>query len=156
MKMADPGDADTARRTRAGAHLALFLAFALLSCGDSSSGSRYVAKKSVISLVENEKHFAEIIESSGERLLMFDLYADWCAPCKELAPVLEQIASENSHRLTVYKINVDDNRTIASSLRMSGIPFVVFVKNKTVLHSFLGVYPKKTYVKAVETFSQAS
>lgn len=169
MRMTNNKNTDAVKATRAGVcpvrfrvrfwavFLAAFLAFGLSSCGDSSSGrSRYAETKSVIPLVENEKHFAEIIESSGEQLLMFDLYADWCAPCKELSPVLEEIARENSQRVTAYKINVDDNRAVASSFRMTGIPFVVFVKNKTVLHSFVGVYPKKTYIKAVEAFSKPS
>ena len=155
--MADNKKTDAEKTIRSGAYLAVLLVFVVLACGDGNgAGSRYAGTKSAVLLVENEKHFAEIIESSGERLLMFDLYADWCAPCKELAPILEQIARENSHRVTAYKINVDVNKAIASSFRMTGIPFVVFVKNKTVLHSFVGLYPKKTYVKAVETFSKTS
>jgi thioredoxin 1 len=141
----------------AGLCLVALLAFLMVSCGDSNSGrTRSGGAKSVIPLIENEKQFAEIIESSGERLLMFDLYADWCAPCKELAPILEEIVKENSDRVTAYKVDVDENKAIAASLRMTGIPFVVFVKNKTVRHSFLGLYPKKTYVKAIKTFSKST
>lgn len=156
MKMTDDNTALPGRIIRFSVYLAILLLFGVLSCGDGSSAKpQYEGTKSVIYEVKNEKHFAEILASAGERLLMFDLYADWCAPCKDLAPILEQIARENSHRITAYKINVDENRAIAVSFRMTGIPFVVFVKNKTVLHSFTGVHPKKTYVKAVEAFSKA-
>ncbi|MFC1828246.1 thioredoxin family protein [Thermodesulfobacteriota bacterium] len=139
----------------AGLCLVPFLFFVMASCGDGNRDrARSGGAKSVIPLIENEKQFAEIVELSGERLLMFDLYADWCAPCKELAPILDEVVRENNGRVSAYRVNVDDNRAIAASLRMTGIPFVVFVKNKAVLHSFLGLYPKKTYVKAIETFSK--
>ena len=140
---------------RVGLYLAVLLLFIVSSCGEGNVGRAPIAgKKSVIPLIKNEKQFAQIVESSGDRLLMFDLYADWCAPCKQLAPILEEIVKENSDRVTAYKVDVDENKAIAASFRMTGIPFVVFVKNKTVRHSFLGLHPKKTYVKAIKTFSK--
>lgn len=87
---------------------------------------------------------------------MFEMYADWCAPCRELAPVIEEIARENADRVTVYKINTEENKALAASLRISGLPFVLFMKNKEVMHSMLGLYPKDAYVRVIEHFSKVS
>jgi thioredoxin len=85
---------------------------------------------------------------------MFDLYADWCAPCKILSPMLEEIAKENKDKVTVYKINIDKNPGIAAALNVTGIPFVILVKNKQVVNAFTGVQSKDTYVRAINIHSQ--
>ena len=86
---------------------------------------------------------------------MFDFYADWCPPCKEIEPVLEKIAKEKSEMVTVYKINIDRNRALADSFGVSGIPHVVFLKKKETVLTLNGVYPKNMYLKLVERFSAA-
>lgn len=86
---------------------------------------------------------------------MFDFYADWCPPCKEIEPVLEKIAKEKSEIVTIYKINIDRNRALADSFRVSGIPYVVYFKNKETVITLSGVYPKNMYLKLVERFSTA-
>ena len=84
---------------------------------------------------------------------MFDFYADWCPPCKEIEPVLEKIAKEKSDMVTVYKINIDRNKALANSFRVSGVPHVVFFKNKEIVFTLNGLYPKNMYLKLVERFS---
>jgi len=111
---------------------------------------------SIVGLIKSEAQFVNIIETSKERLLLFEMYADWCAPCRVLAPVIEEIARENSDSVTVYKINTEENKALAASLRISGLPFVLFIKNKEAMHSMLGLYPKDAYVKAIEHFSKVS
>jgi thioredoxin 1 len=84
---------------------------------------------------------------------MFEFYADWCSPCKELAPVLEKIARQNRDKVTVYKINADRNSDLMYSFRVSCIPHVVFVRNKENVFSLTGVYPKKMYLKIIDQFA---
>ena len=108
---------------------------------------------SVITNIDSVEQFNKIMATAEDRLLMFDFYADWCRSCKDLAPILEKIAKENRANVTTYKINIDQNRELAYSFRVGGIPYVAFVKNKENVLSLTGVYPKNMYLKAVERFS---
>jgi thioredoxin len=103
--------------------------------------------------ITSDEQFKAIIDTSGDRLLIFDLYADWCMPCKILSPTLEELARENSGKASFYKINVDVHTQIAGMFGVSGIPFVVFVKNKTGVHALTGVNPKGTYQRAIDQFA---
>jgi len=131
--------------------------FFISSCKDYRSREDHTPEvESIVGLIKSEAQFANIIEISKERLLMFEMYADWCAPCRVLAPVIEEIARENTDRVTVYKINTEENKALAVSLGISGLPFVLFIKNKEAMHSMLGLYPKGAYVRAIEHFSKVS
>jgi len=111
-------------------------------------------EKIAVQTIQSVDELNKILESSAGRLLMFDLYADWCAPCKMLSPVLETIAAEQSAKVTVYKINVDKNPDIAQALQVNGIPYVILVKNKTLVHAFTGLQTKDTYVRGINQFSE--
>ena len=128
--------------------------FGIASCSDNTGNkTRDPLADSGIRYIDSMEQFNKIIQTSGERLLMFDFYADWCPPCKEIDPVLEKIAKEKSEMVTVYKINIDRNRALADSFRVGGIPHVVFFKNKETVLSLSGLYPKNMYLKLVERFS---
>lgn len=130
--------------------------FGIASCGDDTGTiNRDPLADSGIRHIDSMEQFNKIIQTSGEHLLMFDFYADWCPPCKEIEPVLEKIAKEKSEMVTVYKINIDRNRAIADSFRVNGIPHVVYFKNKETVLTLYGVYPKNMYLKLVERFSAA-
>ena len=134
---------------------ATLLLFAVSTCGNSQTSETDSATgKTVVGAIQNEKEFKTIIESSGERLLVFDFYADWCAPCKQLSPLLEEIAKENRDKASFYKINIDEQKLLAQSFRVTGIPLVVFVINKTAVHTLPGLRSKDTYVKLINHFSR--
>jgi thioredoxin len=80
---------------------------------------------------------------------MFDLYADWCMPCRILSPVLEKVAADMKSSVAVYKIDIDRNPAIASLFQVSGIPFVVLMKDKKAVQSFMGVQPEAVYRRAI-------
>ena len=63
----------------------------------------------------------------GEVPAIIDFYADWCGPCRRTAPVLERIAKEYNGKLVVYKINVDEERALASLFQVQGIPALLFI-----------------------------
>jgi thioredoxin 1 len=128
--------------------------FGIASCRDETGNkTRDPLSDSGIKYIDSLEQFNKIIQTSGERLLMFDFYADWCPPCKEIDPVLEKIAKEKSEIVTVYKINIDRNKALATSFRVGGIPHVVFFKNKETVLTLSGLYPKTMYLKLVERFS---
>ena len=131
-----------------------FLLFAgIVSCEDHSS-RKVQALKTRIPFIKNKEQFRQITESAGGRLLMVEFYADWCPPCKELAPMLEEIAKENRGHVDIYKINTDKNPGLASAFRVTGIPHVVFIKNQESVFFLSGLYPKKMYLEVIGRFSR--
>ncbi len=135
----------------------ILLFFELASCGDDiGKNTRDPLDDSVISSIDSMEQLNKIIETSGNRLLIFDFYADWCPPCKELDPILEKIAKEKSSTVTVYKINIDHNKGLANSFRVVGIPHVILFKNKKTVLALNGLYPKNMYLQIVERFSAAT
>ncbi len=93
-----------------------------------------------------------VLEANPGRLLMFDLYADWCGPCRILSPMIEEIAQEQKDYVSAYKINVDESPQLASVFGVSGIPFVVFVKDKQPVHALTGVQPRATYIRVIQYY----
>ena len=125
----------------------------IVSCEDRSS-QQVQGPKTLIPFIKNKEQFRQITENSGGRLLMVEFYADWCPPCKELDPILEEIAKESGDKVDIYKINTDKNPGLASAFRVTGIPHVVFIKNRESVFSLSGLYPKKMYLQAIGRFSQ--
>ena len=90
----------------------------------------------------------EVLHS--DKPVLLDFYADWCGPCKMLAPVLHEIAEENAGALKVGKVNVDEQMELAMRFQVSSIPMlVVFKDGKTVAKS-LGYRPKSEITAMVE------
>ena len=74
-------------------------------------------------------------------LILIDLYADWCAPCRMLSPVIEELERENSD-VKFCKINVDNEPELAQLFRVSSIPMIAAVKDNTFLDMSVGFVPK--------------
>jgi thioredoxin 1 len=123
------------------------------SCEKNESGEiEKTEPRKAITEIESEAHFNRIIESSNGGLLLFEFYADWCAPCKILEPTLAEIAKEYRDAVEMYKINYDTNGKLAELFKVRGLPYVGFVKNKLIVNSMLGLHPKESYVKAIESY----
>lgn len=112
-----------------------------------------VGKPSVIHTIIDDADLAERLASAGNGLVMVEFYADWCGPCRQLAPVIEKIARKYERKVTVLKIDVDANRPIAKRFAVRGIPYVVFFRNGETLHSLIGVQPQENYESAIARFS---
>ncbi len=92
---------------------------------------------------------AEVEEYAG--LVLIDIYADWCGPCKMLAPVLAELEGEYPD-VKFCKINVDNERELALAFNVSSIPLVALVKNNTYVDNSLGYVPKENIVKLIEEY----
>jgi thioredoxin 1 len=103
--------------------------------------------------VANEREFKTILDKAGTKLIAFDLYADWCFPCRMLHPTLEALAGKYNGKIDFYCINVDDNPGIAAMFGTNGIPYVVFVKDQKAIASIVGVNPSESYEKVIEANS---
>jgi thioredoxin 1 len=103
----------------------------------------------------NESNFeAEVLKSAQPVLV--DFWAEWCGPCKMLAPVLEEIAGEQAGRVKVAKVNVDENPALAARFDIRAIPTLVFFAGGEARHQMVGVVGKNTIVSQLENLAVAA
>ena len=86
----------------------------------------------------------------GDKPAIVDFYADWCGPCKQIAPILEEIAKEYDGQLYVYKVNVDDNRAIAEVFKISAIPTLLFIPMEGEPKTEMGMNSKENLEKIIK------
>ena len=99
----------------------------------------------------SEKDFSiKVIENSSDKLILLDLWAPWCEPCKQLSPILENIINDCEGRVHLAKINIDENQQIAAQLRIQSIPTVLAFKNKKIVDAFQGVLSPQDIIKFIE------
>ena len=131
------------------------LAIAFASASSLPAEKKDVENVAVkIAAIESMGHLRSILDSAGNKLLMFDLYADWCLPCRILSPLLDKIASDLKPAVTLYKINVDKHPDIASAFQVNGIPLVVLVKEKKAVQALMGLQTEGSYRRAILANSQ--
>lgn len=80
---------------------------------------------------------------------IIDFYADWCGPCKRVAPIMESIAQEYEGKLTVYKVNVDKEQKLPLIFKVSGIPTVYFMPTEGQPLSQVGALSKEEYISII-------
>ena len=90
--------------------------------------------------VNKENFEAEVLKS--DKVVLLDFYADWCGPCKMIAPFLEEIAAERED-ITVGKINVDESMELAMEFKVVSIPLLVVMKDGKIVNQSLGYCPKE-------------
>lgn len=89
----------------------------------------------------------EIEEAKG--LAVIDFYADWCGPCRMLAPIFEELAGEYTD-VKFCKVNVDEQPSLAKKFNVTSIPMVAFVKDNTFVDLSVGYVPKEKLAKLIE------
>ena len=79
---------------------------------------------------------------NAEEPVLVDFWAEWCGPCKQIAPALEDIATELGDKVTIAKVNIDDNPSIPAKYGVRGIPTLMLFKNGEVASMKVGALPK--------------
>lgn len=94
-----------------------------------------------------------VLQNSFHKPVLVDFWAEWCAPCKAIAPVLEEVVKESGGTLTLAKVNVDDNPGLAGRYGIRSIPTILFVKGGKVLDQVIGAVPKSQLQKKLEALA---
>jgi thioredoxin 1 len=84
----------------------------------------------------------------GEKPCIIDFYADWCGPCKMVAPVLDELAKDFDGKIDVFKVNTEEETELASAFGIRSIPSFLFVPAEGQPQMAMGALPKDTFVKA--------
>jgi thioredoxin len=84
----------------------------------------------------------------GSKPCMIDFYANWCGPCKMVAPILEELSTEYGEKIDIYKVNTDEERELSSVFGIQSIPSLLFVPLEGQPQMAMGALPKDSFKKA--------
>ncbi len=91
---------------------------------------------------------SDVLQS--DKLVLVDFWAEWCGPCRKVAPVLEEIANEMADRVTVVKLDIDANPETARAYRVMSVPTLTIFKDGKPVHSVAGAKPKAEIIRLIE------
>ena len=91
---------------------------------------------------------SDVLQS--DKIVLVDFWAEWCGPCKMVAPVLEEIAAEHADTLTVVKVNIDENPQVARDYKILSIPTMSVFKGGEVIKTIVGAKPKTALLRDLE------
>jgi thioredoxin 1 len=89
-------------------------------------------------------------EESKKGVVLVDFWAEWCGPCRRLAPTVDALADEYDGRATIAKLNIDDNPTVPSRLMIRGIPTMLLFKNGQVADTIVGLVAKEDIARMLD------
>jgi thioredoxin len=131
----------------------LFGVVILLSLLTFSVKAEKVKKVDEKYFIENVFDFnkSEIV-FKGDKPVILDMYADWCPPCKKLAPILDELSGEYKGKVEFIKVNTDHNKNLPNFFRVSGIPTMIYVSKTGKYFKSVGLLPKAEIKKNISKY----
>ena len=113
-------------------------------------------KKNMIEHLKKETFLSKVFnyeankewKFEGDKPAIIDFYADWCGPCKTVAPILEELAQDFDGKIDIYKINTEEEQELASVFGIRSIPSILFIPSEGPPQMAMGALPKETFIKA--------
>ncbi len=128
----------------------------MFSCSNSGSGSGSGANKPVN--ITKAEFIAKVFDFEKNKEWLYtgtvpcvvDFYADWCKPCKMVAPIMDELAAKYAGKVVFYKINIDNEKELAQAFGVESIPTVLFIPMKGQPQMSVGAMSKEDYTKAID------
>ena len=144
----------------------LFISFTflLVSCvmnAKPESGENKTAAKGEVIVLDKASFLTKVYNYEknqnewvyeGDKPCIIDFYADWCGPCKKVAPILHDLAILYKNDIAVYKINVDNEKELARTFGIQSIPTILFVPVKGKPQKAMGALPREEFVKQIDSY----
>jgi thioredoxin len=102
-------------------------------------------------IVTDASFAADVVAASSSKPVLVDAWAEWCGPCRMIAPVLDQLAAESNGRYKIAKLNVDENPRTASQFNIRSIPTMLIFKNGQLVDQIVGAQPKQAIAARLAT-----
>ena len=90
--------------------------------------------------------------AQSDKLVVIDFWAEWCGPCRKVAPIIDELSGEYEGKAVIGKCDVDGNSEITSKFSIRNIPTVIFLKNGEVVDKLVGAQTKATFVEKIEKY----
>ena len=129
---------------------ALFNSNVEIAASDKDGQVITLTKGDFLKLVYDYEKSPQEMKYLGDTPAIVDFYADWCRPCKQIAPVLEELAKEYKGQIYIYKINVDNERELAQVFGITSIPTLIFIPEKGPAQVAQGALPKESMKEVIE------
>ena len=115
----------------------------------NSAGTIHLTKAEFLAKVANYEANPKESKYLGDKPCIIDFYATWCGPCKQVAPILEELAKEYKGKIYIYEIDTDKEQELAAAFGIQSIPTILFCPMVGTPHSSMGAMPKESFVKAI-------
>lgn len=99
----------------------------------------------------NKESFDKVVSSDSDKTTLIDFWAPWCGPCKALTPVLEDLSTELSSEVDIYKVNVDENTDLAQEVGVQSIPTILVYKGGSLSQTLVGLKSKEELTEIVRS-----
>lgn len=128
--------------------------------GEQSQTTETTASKGRVMAMDNQMFINNIFDYtkqkewkySGSKPVIIDFYADWCGPCRKIAPMMEEFAKEYEGKVTIYKVDTDKEKELAGAMGIQSLPTILFIPAKGEPRTIVGAADKATFKKAIDEY----